>query len=89
MMFVPYFCFCCFVALLSATTINYALSLVSVVMFYVYYTHTDGCTENKAFISVNMLLCVGASIMSILPKIQVTALRFAWCKNNTVYYEWW
>lgn len=71
-MSVIYFCSCCSVALLSATTINYALSLVSVVMFYVYYTHTDGCTENKAFISVNMLLCVGASVMSILPKIQVT-----------------
>lgn len=60
------------VALLSATTVNYALSLVSLVMFYVYYTHTEGCTENKVFISVNMLLCVGASVMSILPKIQVT-----------------
>lgn len=65
----------CSVALLSATTLNYALSLVSLVMFYVYYTHTDGCTENKAFISVNMLLCVGASVMSILPKIQVTDSR--------------
>ncbi|KAL0164965.1 hypothetical protein M9458_040718, partial [Cirrhinus mrigala] len=56
--------------LLSATTINYALSLTSLILFYVYYTHSDGCTENKAFISINMLLCVGASVMSILPKIQ-------------------
>lgn len=60
-----------FAALLSATALNYILSLISLVMFYVYYTHTDGCAENKTFISINMLLCVGASVMSILPKIQV------------------
>ena len=61
-------------ALLSATTVNYALSLVSLVVFYVYYTQTDGCTENKVFISVNMLLCVGASVLSVLPQIQVLYL---------------
>ena len=58
-------------ALLSATAVNYVLSLVSLVMFYIYYTHADGCTENKVFISVNMLLCVGSSVLSILPQIQV------------------
>lgn len=60
-----------FTALLSVTTVSYLLSLVSLVMFYVYYTHSDGCTENKVFISINMLLCIAASVMSILPQIQV------------------
>lgn len=62
---------CFSTALLSATALNYLLSLVAIVLFYVYYTHPEGCSENKAFISVNMLLCIGASILSILPKIQV------------------
>ncbi|OBS67896.1 hypothetical protein A6R68_03563, partial [Neotoma lepida] len=57
-------------ALLSATALNYLLSLVAIILFFVYYTHPASCSENKAFISVNMLLCVGASVMSILPKIQ-------------------
>lgn len=59
-------------ALLSATALNYLLSLVAIILFFVYYTHPASCSENKAFISVNMLLCVGASVMSILPKIQVS-----------------
>lgn len=58
-------------ALLSVTALNYLLSLVSLVLFYVYYTHSDGCTENKVFISINMLLCLGVSVVSVLPHIQV------------------
>ncbi|CAG13807.1 unnamed protein product, partial [Tetraodon nigroviridis] len=57
-------------ALLSVTAVNYLLSVVALVMFYVYYTHSDGCTENKVFISINMLLCIAASLLSILPQIQ-------------------
>lgn len=60
-----------FAALLSVTTLNYLLSLLSLVMFYLYFTHSDGCTENKVFISVNMLLCIAASVLSVLPHIQV------------------
>lgn len=68
---------CVFSALLSVTTVNYLLSVVSLVLFYLYYTHSDGCTENKVFISINMLLCVAASLLSILPQIQVqTTLPF-------------
>uniref|UniRef100_A0A673MJE5 Serine incorporator 1 n=1 Tax=Sinocyclocheilus rhinocerous TaxID=307959 RepID=A0A673MJE5_9TELE len=84
---------CWYAALLSATTINYALSLVSLVLFYVYYTHSDGCTENKVFISINMLLCVGASVMSILPKIQESQPRSGLLQSSivtlyTMYLTW-
>ncbi|XP_029589653.1 serine incorporator 1-like [Salmo trutta] len=84
---------CWYAALLSATTINYILSLVSLIMFYVYYTHTDGCTENKAFITVNMLLCVGASVMSVLPKIQESQPRSGLLQSSivtlyTMYLTW-
>ncbi|KAG9493413.1 hypothetical protein GDO78_001366 [Eleutherodactylus coqui] len=80
-------------ALLSATAINYALSLVALVLFYVYYTHPEGCTENKAFISVNLLLCIGASIMSVLPKIQESQPRSGLLQSSvitiyTMYLTW-
>lgn len=58
-------------ALLSCTSLFYALSLVFVVLFYVFYTKPDDCTENKFFISINMILCIAVSIVSILPKVQV------------------
>ena len=75
---------CVSTALLSVTALNYLLSLVSLVLFYVYYTHSDGCTENKVFISINMLLCVGASVLSILPQIQVhtTSLLHLFLSRN-------
>jgi hypothetical protein len=59
----------------ESTTLNYLVSLVSLVVFYVYYTHPEGCTENKVFISINMLLCLGASVVSVLPQIQVSLYR--------------
>jgi len=84
---------CWYAALLSATTVNYALSLVSLVAFYVYYTQTEGCTENKVFISVNMLLCVGASVLSILPQIQESQPRSGLLQSSlvtlyTMYLTW-
>ncbi|XP_038251315.1 serine incorporator 1 [Dermochelys coriacea] len=84
---------CWYAALLSATALNYLLSLVAVVLFYVYYTHPEGCSENKAFISVNMLLCIGASVMSILPKIQESQPRSGLLQSSvitiyTMYLTW-
>ncbi|XP_030358536.1 serine incorporator 3 isoform X2 [Strigops habroptila] len=61
---------CWYAALLSCTSLFYALSLVFIVLFYVFYTKPDGCTENKFFISINMILCIAVSIVSILPKVQ-------------------
>ncbi|OXB74858.1 UNVERIFIED_CONTAM: hypothetical protein H355_006477 [Colinus virginianus] len=79
--------------LLSATAVNYLLSLVAVVLFYVYYTHPEGCSENKTFISVNMLLCIGASVMSILPRIQESQPRSGLLQSSvitiyTMYLTW-
>ncbi|CAI9571350.1 unnamed protein product, partial [Staurois parvus] len=84
---------CWYAALLSATGINYALSLVAIVLFYVYYTHPEGCAENKAFISVNMILCIGASVMSVLPKIQESQPRSGLLQSSvitiyTMYLTW-
>ncbi|XP_069017809.1 serine incorporator 1 isoform X3 [Embiotoca jacksoni] len=84
---------CWYAALLSVTALNYVLSLVSLVLFFVYYTHSDGCTENKVFISINMLLCVGASVMSILPQIQESQPRSGLLQSSlvtlyTMYLTW-
>uniref|UniRef100_A0A8C8RLG6 Serine incorporator 3 n=1 Tax=Pelusios castaneus TaxID=367368 RepID=A0A8C8RLG6_9SAUR len=61
---------CWYAALFSCTILNYILSITSVVLFYIFYTKADGCTENKFFISFNMILCIVVSIISILPKVQ-------------------
>uniref|UniRef100_A0A4W3J549 Serine incorporator 1 n=1 Tax=Callorhinchus milii TaxID=7868 RepID=A0A4W3J549_CALMI len=84
---------CWYAALLSATGMNYVLSLVAVVLFYCYYTHPEGCTENKVFISLNMLLCIASSIMSILPKIQESQPRSGLLQSSiitlyTMYLTW-
>ncbi|XP_075384833.1 serine incorporator 3 [Tenrec ecaudatus] len=61
---------CWYAALLSATSCFYLLSFVLVVLFYVYFTKPDGCTENKCFISINLILCTVVSFISIHPKVQ-------------------
>lgn len=56
---------------MSFTILYYALAIAAVVLFYVYYTQPDDCTEHKVFISLNLIFCVIVSIVAILPKIQV------------------
>ncbi|XP_053124864.1 serine incorporator 2 isoform X2 [Hemicordylus capensis] len=52
------------------TFLFYAASIAAVVLLYVYYTKPDSCAEGKGLISVNLILCVAVSVISILPKIQ-------------------
>uniref|UniRef100_A0A915I269 Serine incorporator n=1 Tax=Romanomermis culicivorax TaxID=13658 RepID=A0A915I269_ROMCU len=59
-----------FAALLTVTGVFYTISLACVTMFYIYYTKADDCSLHKAFISINLILCVIASILSVTPKIQ-------------------
>uniref|UniRef100_A0AAZ3RX86 Serine incorporator 2 n=2 Tax=Oncorhynchus tshawytscha TaxID=74940 RepID=A0AAZ3RX86_ONCTS len=61
---------CWFAGLLSFTFLHYALAFTSVVLFYIYYTQPNGCTEHKVFISLNLIFSVIISIVSILPKVQ-------------------
>lgn len=58
-------------ALCIVTFIFYAASIAAVVLLYVYYTKPEGCTEGKVLISINLILCLIVSAVSILPKIQV------------------
>ncbi|NWW03823.1 SERC2 protein, partial [Oreocharis arfaki] len=59
-----------YAALCTVTFVFYAASIAAVVLLYVYYTKPEGCTEGKAFISINLILCLIVSVVSILPKIQ-------------------
>ncbi|NWY96403.1 SERC2 protein, partial [Loxia curvirostra] len=59
-----------YAALCTVTFLFYAASIAAVVLLYVYYTKPEGCTEGKAFISINLILCLIVSVVSILPKIQ-------------------
>ncbi|XP_053106888.1 serine incorporator 3 [Hemicordylus capensis] len=84
---------CWYAALLSCTVLNYSLSIIAVVLFYVFYTKPDGCTENKFFISFNMILCIAASIASVLPKVQEHQPRSGLLQSSvitlyTMYLTW-
>ncbi|XP_075868688.1 serine incorporator 2 [Nelusetta ayraudi] len=61
---------CWFAGLLSFTILYYALAIAAVVLFYIYYTKPDDCTEHKVFISLNLIFCIIISVVSILPKVQ-------------------
>lgn len=61
---------CWYAALLSVTFIHYAVAFSAMVLFYIYYTKPDDCTEHKVFISLNFIFCVIVSIVAILPKVQ-------------------
>lgn len=62
-----------FALLIGTTFLGYGLSIAAVVLYYVYYigTGTDSsCDEHKAFISVNLILSIIFSIISLFPKVQ-------------------
>uniref|UniRef100_A0A8B9FAL0 Serine incorporator 3 n=1 Tax=Amazona collaria TaxID=241587 RepID=A0A8B9FAL0_9PSIT len=84
---------CWYAALLSCTSLFYTLSLVFIVLFYIFYTKPDGCTENKLFISINMILCIAVSIVSVLPKVQEHQPRSGLLQSSvitlyTMYLTW-
>lgn len=64
-----------FWALMSATAVQYILSLVGIIMLYVFYTESNDCTLNKFFISFNMILCIIVSFLSIMPSVQESQPR--------------
>merc|ERR1712136_230131 len=57
-------------ALVFFTLLQYALCIAAIVLFYIYYTTSEGCALNKFFISFNMILRIVVSVVAILPKVQ-------------------
>ncbi|KAI3370501.1 hypothetical protein L3Q82_025261 [Scortum barcoo] len=64
-----------YAALLAITILNYILSFAAVVLCFLFYTKPDKCFINKFFISFNMLFCIMASVVSVLPKVQESQPR--------------
>ncbi|KAM9418736.1 serine incorporator 1-like isoform 1-T1 [Salvelinus alpinus] len=84
---------CWFSALLSFTVLHYVLAFSAVVVFYVYYTTGDDCTEHKVFISLNFIFCIIVSVVAILPKVQESQpssglLQASFISLYTMYVTW-
>uniref|UniRef100_A0A0B7AKZ1 Serine incorporator n=1 Tax=Arion vulgaris TaxID=1028688 RepID=A0A0B7AKZ1_9EUPU len=60
---------CYYFGLFFFTIFFYLVSLVAVILFYIYYASGD-CALHKFFVSLNLILCVIMSTVAILPKIQ-------------------
>ncbi|XP_034947942.1 probable serine incorporator isoform X2 [Chelonus insularis] len=59
-----------YAALLGSTFITYALAITGIVLLFIHFTLPHDCSLNKFFISFNLILCVIASAVSILPRVQ-------------------
>lgn len=59
-------------ALLSCTGLMYSAAVSGLVLMFVYYTgnYVGQCKIHEFFISFNMLICVGLTVVSVLPKVQ-------------------
>ncbi|XP_034389005.1 serine incorporator 1 [Cyclopterus lumpus] len=84
---------CWYAALLAVTILNYILSCIAVVLFFVFYTKPDGCFLNKFFISFNMLFCIVVSVVSVLHKVQESQKRSGILQSSiitlyTMYLTW-
>lgn len=59
-----------YAALLSVTFLQYALTIAGVALLFIHYTTSDDCSLNKSFISINLILSVAVSVVSVLPMVQ-------------------
>lgn len=60
---------CYYIGLIASTIFFYLASIAAIVLFYIYYASGD-CALHKFFVSFNLILCFGMSVVAILPKIQ-------------------
>jgi len=60
---------CYYIGLFFFTIVFYVITIVAVILFYIYYA-VDGCGLHKFFVSFNLILIIGISVVAILPKVQ-------------------
>ncbi|VDK76905.1 unnamed protein product [Litomosoides sigmodontis] len=60
----------CYCGLLMFTFLSYTLSIAAAVLMYMFYSAGNSCHMPKLFISLNIILCILVSILSVLPRIQ-------------------
>ena len=59
-----------FYAVLVCTLLLYTISATAIVCFYVFFGAPRKCKTNKMFISINLVLCAVAAIISVHPNVQ-------------------
>lgn len=52
------------------TTTFYLISIISIIFLYIYYGSNLSCQLNISFITINFILCMIVSIVSVLPTVQ-------------------
>lgn len=67
-------------ALLSATFIQYAISITGFIFLYIHYN----CGLNIFFITFNLILCLIVSVMSVLPQVQDHISRSGLLQSSVV-----
>lgn len=80
-------------ALISATFIQFCLAIAGIVLLFIYFTKSDDCGLNKFFISMNLILGIVVSVVSILPAVQEKRpnsglLQSAVITLYTIYLTW-
>ncbi|XP_028131886.1 probable serine incorporator isoform X2 [Diabrotica virgifera virgifera] len=73
-----------YVALIGMTMLNYILSITGIVLLYVFYTKANDCGLNKFFISINLIICLIVSVLSILPAVQDKLPRSGLLQSSVV-----
>ncbi|XP_046668519.1 probable serine incorporator isoform X1 [Homalodisca vitripennis] len=73
-----------YAALMISMLVNYALAITGVVLLFVYFTQANDCTMNKIFISVNIVICIIASAISILPNVQEMQPRSGLLQSSVI-----
>ncbi|CAH0747311.1 unnamed protein product [Diatraea saccharalis] len=73
-----------YAALLLAMLTCFTLTITGIVLLYVFYTKSSGCDLSKFFISINLILVVIASAVSILPAVQEHQPRSGLLQSSVV-----
>lgn len=73
-----------YVGLFIFMLIFYAAAIGGIIAMYIQFTETSSCGLNKALISINLLLGVLISVLSILPKIQEKCPRSGLLQSSFV-----
>ncbi|CAM4852582.1 unnamed protein product [Rotaria socialis] len=52
------------------TAFCYSLAIASIILLYIFYASESSCSLNIIFITINFLLCLIVSVISVLPTVQ-------------------
>ena len=75
--------------LILITSLLYTLSISLTIYFYVIYSATNDCHSHSVFIVVIVFLCVGASLLSLLPSVREAGVLQAGMVTTYAMYLVW